>query len=175
MVNDSRLGIDPKTGLSFMPDLSPDKGILLMGLPGTGKSHLMNFFAKNPKASYQLQTCKVISQRYADKWSYEGVGTLEYYGTTAKASIGHPWQQKELGMCFHDLGAERLESNSFGNKENVMETVLFNRYENHLPFKMTHITTNLDEKQLEAAYGSRIRDRMREMFNVFVCKWDSFR
>jgi len=30
----------------------------------------------------------------------------------------------------------------------------------------THITTNLNAEELEARYGSRVRSRMREMFNL---------
>jgi len=174
--NDSRLGTDPKTGVQVRPDLKHNKGILLMGLPGTGKSHLMNFFSKNPKASYTVPTCKIIADKFRNNWNYEGQDTIHYYSNNTKAEVGHPWNQKELGICFHDLGAEPMESQSYGNKLNVLETILFNRYENKtLPMNTTHITTNLDEHQIEKLYGSRMRDRFREMFNVFVCKWESFR
>ncbi|MDT8347935.1 MAG: ATPase, partial [Flavobacteriaceae bacterium] len=30
----------------------------------------------------------------------------------------------------------------------------------------THITTNLNAEELEARYGSRVRSRLREMFNL---------
>lgn len=180
---DARFGTDPKTGLNaaslvnrLAPDqqLDPNKGILLMGQPGTGKSHLMNFFNKNPKASYLVATTVHVAERYRTNWIYEGLNAVDYYSCLPKATVGHPFNQTQMGYCFHDLGVEGIKKN-YGNEMNVMETVLFNRYEQKLPFYMTHITTNLNADQIEEFYGSRIRNRLKEMFNVFLCDWPSFR
>ena len=94
----------------------PKKGIMLMGNPGVGKTHLMNFFAKNPKASYIIPTCKIITERYSNKWSHEEKSTIEYYSELKRAEVGHQWDQIELGACFGDLGAETGEASSFGNR-----------------------------------------------------------
>ena len=153
---------------------SLSKGILLMGKPGTGKTHLMNFFSKNPHASYIVPTCKHIAEQYRNGWSSNEMDTIQYYSVLKRAEIGHPFNQTELGACFGDLGAES-EANSYGNKKNVMEEILFNRYETHLPFNMTHFTTNLDVDDIERIYGSRMRDRLREMCNVFILQGKSFR
>lgn len=154
---------------------NPDKGILLMGKPGVGKTHLMNHFAKNPKASYMVPTCKIITEKYSSKWSHEEKSTIEYYSELKRADIGHQWNQKELGSCFGDLGAETSEASSYGNKRNVMEEIVFNRYEANLPFMYTHFTTNLSADELEKKYGSRFRDRLREMCNAYTLEGDSFR
>jgi hypothetical protein len=153
----------------------PKKGIMLMGNPGVGKTHLMNFFAKNPKASYIIPTCKIITERYANKWSHEEKSTIEYYSELKRADVGHQWDQLELGACFGDLGSETGEASSYGNKKNVMEEIIFNRYEANLPCYMTHFTTNLNSEELGQKYGQRFRDRLREMCNVFTIKGDSFR
>jgi DNA replication protein DnaC len=153
---------------------SLDKGILLMGTPGSGKSHLMSFFTKNPNSSYAHITCKSIGEKYAEKWERDGMTTLEWYSKTLKAEFGHVYDQTELGYCFGDLGTEELK-NSYGNKSNVMEHIIFERYENKLPFNQTHITTNLNPSEIEKFYGIRVRDRLREMTNAFTLKGDSFR
>lgn len=152
----------------------PLKGIMLVGKPGVGKTHLMNTFIKNPKASYIVPTCKIIAEKYANKWSSEDKSTIEYYSELKMADFGHQWDQKFLGTCFGDLGAEG-DATSFGNKRNVIEEIIFNRYEANIPNFYTHFTTNLNGEEIEKRYGSRLRDRIKEMCNVFVLNGESFR
>ena len=159
---------------SLNGDFSLDKGILLLGVPGVGKTHLMNFFAKNPHASFIVPTCKVITEKYVQVWKRDDQSTIEYYSGLHSAEIGHVYDQAFLGTCFGDLGAES-EGNSFGNKRNVIEEIVFNRYEAKLPFKYTHFTSNLTADMIGQKYGERMRDRLREMCNVFVLNGKSFR
>lgn len=153
---------------------SLSKGIMITGTPGAGKSHLMAFFSKNPHTSYSHVTCKAVAECYRTGWKRDELDTLEWYSFTLKAEAGHYWDQKELGYCFGDLGTED-EKNNFGNKMNVMEHIIFQRYENKLPFNMTHLTTNLNATEIEATYGLRVRDRLREMCNKIVLEGPSFR
>lgn len=153
---------------------SLDKGIMLMGNPGAGKSHLMNFFYKNPHASYANVTCTSIAERYRTGWQRDEMDTLQWYSFLLKAESGHAWGQTELGYCFGDLGTEG-EKKNYGNAMNVMEQIIFQRYENHLPFNMTHFTTNLNPKEIEEIYGIRVRDRLKEMCNVLILEGESFR
>ena len=155
-------------------DFSLEKGILLLGVPGVGKTHLMNFFNKNPHASFTIPTCKVIAERYVNGWRRDDQSTIEFYSGLQTAEFGHVYDQVYLGICFGDLGAEE-QGNNYGNKRNVIEEIIFNRYESHLPFKYTHFTTNLNADQLTTKYGERMRDRLREMCNVFVLNGKSFR
>lgn len=153
----------------------PNKGIMLQGLPGTGKTHLMNFFSKNAKASYTVPTCKAIVERYANNWTSNDRSCIEHYSGLIKAEVGHRWDQTHLGICFGDLGSETSEAKNYGNSRNVMEEIVFNRYESNLPFVLTHFTTNLNADELRAKYGSRFNDRVREMCNVYVMNFESFR
>lgn len=159
---------------SFRKDFKLDKGILLMGPPGVGKSHLMNYFIKNPHASYTIPTCKSIVEKYRTNWSRDEMSTTEFYSALQPAEFGHVYNQHFLGTCFGDLGSEQ-EANSYGNKRNVMEEIIFNRYETGLPFFYTHVTTNLDAEMIEKVYGQRLIDRLREMCNVLILKGESFR
>lgn len=156
----------------FKGDLN--KGIMLMGNPGTGKTHLMNFFSKNPKASYSLPTCKQLSQWYVNGWTSNDMSIIEVYSVLKNAPADHQWDQKVLGYCFGDLGAEE-DAKHYGNHRNVIEEIIFSRYENNTPFYYTHFTTNLNPSELESRYGARFRDRTKEMCNTLVLSGKSFR
>lgn len=156
------------------PQYSLDKGICLSGNKGTGKTHLMNYFAFNPKASYSLPTCKEIAEKFRTNWSYEGIGVIDYYSNLKKSSHPQPYQQDFIGFCYGDLGTED-DKNNFGNKMNVMEEIFLVRYENNVPFPMTHFTTNLNAKEIEDRYGDRFRDRLKETCNWIILDGPSFR
>jgi len=48
-----------------------------------------------------------------------------------------------------------------------MAEILLSRYDMFIQKGiLTHITTNLSAPELESMYGSRVRSRMREMFNL---------
>jgi hypothetical protein len=48
-----------------------------------------------------------------------------------------------------------------------MGEILLTRYDIFISQDMiTHITTNLSASEIENAYGSRVRSRMREIFNL---------
>jgi DNA replication protein DnaC len=44
--------------------------------------------------------------------------------------------------------------------------VILKRYDRDLPYRTTHITTNLSADQLMERYDNRAMDRMRAMFNI---------
>lgn len=140
------------------------KGIMLMGNVGTGKSWLMSFFQKNKKRCFTIKSCNDISDDYL-VYKEE---TEKIYSTPIEKPLHDPavFFQKHIGYCFDDLGTEQSK-NSFGNKKDVMADILFAIY-NKKDFEKFHITTNLNEKDLQERYGSRLYSRFNEMFNVFV-------
>lgn len=156
------------------PQYSLSKGICISGNKGTGKTHLMNYFSFNPKASYSLPTCKEIAEKFRTNWSYEGIDTISYYSHLKKAPHPQPYNQEFIGFCFGDLGTED-DKNNFGNKMNVLEEIFLTRYEANIPFTMTHFTTNLNPKEIEERYGDRFRDRLKETCNWLVLNGPSFR
>jgi ATPase subunit of ABC transporter with duplicated ATPase domains len=167
------------------PDMDLKKGIMLMGPSGVGKTHLMSYFMTNPYSSFIHTTCKIVIERYRAGWKRDDKSTIEYYSGIIPSTHPQPFNQPTMGICFGDLGNE-IEANSYGNKTEVMEEILFLRYENYqpkeendgesmLPFYQTHVTTNLDADMIERKYGTRIRSRMGEMFNVLPLVGESFR
>lgn len=140
------------------------KGLLIMGPVGTGKSGLMTFFQKNKKRCYAIKSCNDISEDYLFlKDELENV-----YSNPIEKPLHDPavFFQKYIGYCFDDLGTEQVR-NSYGNKKDTMADILFAIY-NKKDFEKFHVTTNLNKKELEERYGSRIFSRFQEMFNFFV-------
>jgi DNA replication protein DnaC len=138
------------------------KGILLFGGVGVGKTTLMRRFVNN-----QIQSFKVVMCRHVeDIFSQEGDKTLVEYSHPQQISVnGNPFGHQHLGICFDDLGTEP-KSKYYGKETNVMAEIILNRYDNELPFNMTHITTNCDTQELFNRYGNRVTDRMTAMFNL---------
>lgn len=138
------------------------RGIVLFGGVGVGKTTLMKRLMQNQIQSYKVVMCRQIE----DEFSQEGDKTLTAYSHPQQISAnGNAFGHKFLGICFDDLGTEPL-SKYYGKDTNVMAEVILNRYDRELPFNMTHITTNMTVDEIGKRYGTRVTDRMREMFNL---------
>lgn len=145
---------------AFRLGLDLNKGIMLSGPVGCGKTSLMHLikpFLYN-KYDYKIVTTRRISFEFAK----HGFEAFRVYSEK-------PSQQLRLsGYCFDDLGAEQ-QIKYFGNDCNVMAEILISRYEHFIENNsMTHITTNLSASELESCYGNRLRSRLRQMFNLIA-------
>lgn len=138
-----------------------EKGLILQGGVGSGKTTMMEVFQNNPKASYVKQSCRFFAELFARKENggYEAI--KPYYVNSF--FMRNEFRQDERGLCFDDLG-EETNKKHMGNEANVMESILLARYEKRELWKYTHITTNLQAPQIEEIYGKRLRSRIREMF-----------
>lgn len=140
-------------------ELDRGKGLLLMGGVGTGKTTIMRSFANNPLCSFKINSARRISYDFAEN-GFAIVKSLASIDTSPRNAFG----QTELGLCIDDLGTDE-ERKHYGDKVNALTEIILNRYDS-LPHRYTHITTNLNAEAIEKIYGSRIRSRMREMFNL---------
>jgi len=132
-----------------------DKGILLSGPVGCGKTSLMKLlkYLVPLQRPYLLAPCRNIVFGF----NHLGYKTIEDYGDSSS-------------ICFDDLGVEPM-GRHYGKDCNVMGEVLLSRYELYLTTKRkikTHATTNLNAEELEERYGNRVRSRMRELFNLIA-------
>lgn len=145
---------------SFKGDLN--KGLLLAGGVGVGKTTMMRFFMKNQVQSYRIESCRDIES----KFSTDGEQFVYYCSWMIPiATNADPFGHQEVGICFDDLGTE-ANAKHYGKEKNVLAEIILNRYDNKLPFTATHITTNLTSEHIKTQYGTRVTDRMRQMFNI---------
>jgi DNA replication protein DnaC len=146
----------------FSGDLK--KGLLVVGGIGVGKTTFMQFFKRNQKFSYRVVSCRDIENDFAA----EGEKSLSNFSYNVDVAFNsNPFGHREIGFCFDDLGTES-NGKHYGKEKNVMAEIILNRYDNSLPGHCTHITTNLTAEEIKSQYGSRVTDRMREMFNIIT-------
>ncbi len=136
-------------------NLDLEKGILLSGPVGCGKTSLMKLLRHFVpfQRPYEMIPCRNVSFSF----NHLGFKTIEDYGNTKF-------------FCFDDLGVEPT-GRFYGKDLNVMGEVILSRYDLFLQTKhkiKTHATTNLNAEELEERYGNRVRSRMRELFNLIA-------
>jgi len=150
--------------------LNPDKGILLTGPVGCGKTCLMKLMRlfQLQSGQFVLKSCREISFEFI-KNGYE---VIQKYGSTA-GRYASQTEKLPVTYCFDDLGTEQ-NLKYYGNECNVMGEILLSRYELFVSCgTLTHLTTNLSASEIESFYGNRIRSRMREMFNLISFSKDA--
>lgn len=158
---------DPMAALQFNIDL--DKGILLNGPVGCGKTSLMKLFRAILK--YPVQHSIVSSREIAFEYTHYGHGIFARY---IKNAFYRPeLMEGPIPVCFDDLGAEP-EVQFYGNACHPLGEIIANRNDYFISHHMiTHITTNLNASQIENRYGMRVKSRIREMMNILSFEKDA--
>lgn len=134
------------------------KGILLSGPVGCGKTCLMRLLRH--LAPHERPYEVIPSRNITFAFNNIGFKIVEDFGDSKF-------------YCFDDLGVEPT-GKFFGKDCNVMGEVLLSRFELLIKYNIrTHATTNLNTQELEERYGSRVRSRMRQLFNLIAFKEDS--
>lgn len=145
---------------------SLEKGILIAGTFGVGKSWLMKLFQKQIKQVYYLRSAKQICEEFLAAGKIPEQYIELFPNPVNDNSV---FQQVYTGMCIDDLGAEN-EKNSFGNKINVIGDLIEARYDKGFTGKYLHATTNLSAEGLTNFYGGRVTSRMKQIFNIIDFK-----
>lgn len=156
-----------KKFLALAPDMkinnpSLDKGIILAGNFGVGKTWLMSLFRKNNRQVYHVEHAKDIAFAYQQG----GDEAIDRHRTKITNAFNDPvvFFQKNSGLCMEDIGAEDVKNN-YGNKANVIGDIIEARYVGDLLGIWFHGTTNLTAVQFEQFYGGRVTSRLREKVN----------
>jgi DNA replication protein DnaC len=147
----------------FQYEINLDKGILLSGPVGCGKTSLMNLMKHLTKTEHKfsVKPCRDISFEFIK----DGYEVIHKYSKDLRLKGGQPGALK---YCFDDLGVEQ-NLKYFGNECNVMAEILLSRYDIFTTKKIqTHITTNLSASEIETHYGNRVRSRLRELCNLIA-------
>lgn len=141
-------------------NINLQKGILLSGPIGCGKTSLMNLmrFIAQSDAKFMFKSCRDISFEFIQ----DGYEVIHRY------SKGKLNEANYRNYCFDDIGTEN-NLKYFGNECNVMAEILLSRYDLFVSRKVqTHITTNLSASEIEKHYGNRVRSRLRELCNLIA-------
>ena len=132
---------------------SRSKGLCLVGPMGTGKTRIMKMLREVLK-SFSLFDCMAITRMFNAKGDESIDDYVKNYASTDK------------NVCFDDLGAEN-PGRHYGEVKNVMGEILTIRYIQGNHYR-TFITSNLSADDIEQMYGSRVRERIKEMCNWIV-------
>ena len=141
-------------------NINLQKGILLTGPVGCGKTTIMNLMKHltRPEHKYFVKPTRDISFEFIQ----DGYEVIHRY------SKGKLYQSEPKTICFDDLGTEN-NLKYYGNECNVMAEILLTRYDLFISKKTrTHITTNLSASEIEKHYGLRVRSRLRELCNLIA-------
>ncbi len=132
-------------------NIDTNKGILLTGPVGCGKTSLMKLMQYIVPHHKQYKVIPTRNITFA--FNHTGYKTIEHFGN-------------QKFYCFDDLGVEPT-GRYFGKDCNVIGEILLSRYDLFLEHKLkTHATSNLNAQELEERYGNRVRSRMRQLFNL---------
>jgi DNA replication protein DnaC len=147
---------ETELGLSF------NKGLIIHGEPGLGKSYLWELVKDNPICPVQVVTMHDIVRDVVETGDYKGLKFATY----------------KL-IYIDDVGTEYFGDNAikrYGTDINWFKTFIEEYYAKFKPhFNRIVISTNDSAADLGKKYGFRVRDRLAEMFNVLPVKGKNFR
>jgi DNA replication protein DnaC len=151
---------------------SLEKGLLLGGMIGVGKTWMMQLFGKNQRQVFALKTAKAI----ADTFQSEGEGSLDQFISCPKLPVNDTTNffHSKIGLCIDDIGTEELK-NHYGNRKNVIGDLIELRYSAGNCGTLLHLTTNLTMSQVKEFYGDRVGSRLRETMNIIELKGEDRR
>ena len=140
--------------IAFIPGgkrRSFDKGLLLKGGYGVGKTSIMRCF-KSLGYDFGMKSTISIVQMFDE----EGTAIVKMYGN------------KKMDFYFDDMGRETM-GKFYKKEQNVMKDIFDQRYYALKQHKIkTHISTNMSMEQVIDKYGDRMESIFHDMFNIFV-------
>lgn len=150
-------------------NFSLNKGLLLVGGMGSGKTIIMQLNSVNPKMSYSLHDCREIANEFMQGKSEAGNKIIEGYASIHKSKVpSKVFGQNYLTRLFDDLGAEGVVKH-YGNEKNVMAEIIQSAYKKFQQgYAAPHFTTNLMPHELATYYDPRVLDRINEMCNIII-------
>lgn len=146
-----------------------DKGLLLMGPTGTGKTLAMQIMAKYRT----IDDTKFIINNRLYRMSYDIIDVNRMVNMFMDNSFdGIQVFCNRYLICIDDIGTEIENVKHYGNVLDVVSHVLAERYAKRL---MTFGTTNFPIKVLEQKYDDRVISRMYALFNFITMTGKDYR
>jgi len=135
---------------------SLDKGLMLIGNVGTGKTGLIKTLQR-----FMLHKQEQLAFALKPAWEVAAGFGIDGYEVFSRYRKKH-W-------CFDELGLVDKETiMHFGNKLNVSEMLILERYNLFTQGYLTHFTTNLSDSRIKEVYDLRTYSRLKEMCNFLV-------
>ena len=132
---------------------SKQRGLILMGSMGNGKSTMLRVINHLFKGTSTFGDAQDIFEHFK-----RSQGSMRY------------WDEPLL--LIDDMGIEPVRCLVYGEEYYPISRLLLHRYDKQLT---TIVATNLGIDEIQARYGDRIVDRMKEMFNVIKYENESYR
>ena len=152
------------------------KGLYIAGQVGTGKTLSLKVMQKM-FGGFTIVSSRHLVREFM-KSKTNGMEVLDQYGRDSfvKDANGNRDIKKPIHLCIDDLGLDEVNSKLYGNQVNIFMEILLDRYECWIDYGLrTLITTNASPKIMEESYGTRVRERMREMCEYITITGDSKR
>lgn len=133
------------------------KGLLIRGVSGLGKTHLVRCLEKN-----EISPILVLSLlEIAEEVKAEGEFIVELGSNKM--------------IYLDDVGTEEHIVNHFGTKINWFKNFIEMYYLRNKIFNKLIISTNNSFREIEEKYGFRVRSRVKDMFNIIDVKGTDMR
>ena len=140
--------------VNFMTEPT-NKGLLIIGNSGTGKTETLKAIAKN-----ELKPLNIVSILDINNLlQHDGFVELN----------------PRLNYVIDDVGSETTPVKFYGTDLNWFKDFIESAYMNSQNWSNLIITTNLGGERIGEKYGIRVRSRLKEMFKIVNIKADDFR
>lgn len=135
-----------------------EKGLLLMGSYGTGKSLFLDFINENRETLKISKMHKQTARQLADLWASD----TERFNSIIRS---------KASLIIDEIGDEPLKTMVYGNAENVVYRALKTKLdliEVSSEKPKIYMATNLTKQELIERYDERVWDRINAYCNVVV-------
>lgn len=150
---------------------SLNKGNMIVGIPGAGKTLFFNIFKRFTKQiigvnSYQSKPAIDI----INEVTVSGANSFDIFNLNNTNGTPSP-----ITYYIDDIASKNENVKHFGTNYNVIEYLFYLRYNLFSRYgTLTHTSTNIYPSQMKHIYDLRIIDRFKEMFNIIeldVASW----
>lgn len=139
-----------------------NKGIYLYGVFGVGKTLFFRAFKAYTEIAgrtFSVITSDQLASRFA-KYGFESIDDLCVSRKNLNCN-GNP-----INLFIDDVGQGANSVKYYGSSTNIIVEILQRRYRCLIEAGfLTHISTNLEPREIKELYGEYINSRMKEMFN----------